>query len=595
MRDRVLENVSFPSLLNIELFRAPLVVAPHPDDEVFGCGGLLALMSKRGVIPRVVILTDGEAQQGSIHNDEAWEGIRRTEGRAAAQLLGYTIEFWGLPDREVRANEFLQARLADTIASMGADLVLCPALHEPHPDHQATALALLWCMGRLKKPVDLCFYESGATLVHCTHLVDISPVRDLKDQALRLYASQESVQPYRSRIMARDHFRAMTLGPDVRAAEGFQWIPISMHGWSAVLPGLDPLFLHARHQAVMPCELPLISVLVRTMEDPRLEHAIASVLAQSHPNIELLIVVASGTNKQPAELYRDLPVPIRLISSERSLSRSQAANIALDAANGDYCLFLDDDDFLAPNHLEKLLSALKMNPESQAAHSDVQVLDREGDELMCYEQPFILSRLTFTNTLPIHSVLFSRKLATQYGCRFDESLDVLEDWDFWLQVCEHTSFVHVPGVSAVYRYSDRSALQSDGETATHYSLSHQRVCIKWLKSWHPKRLSSAIAWHASQLDRLERLLALEASENRAKANEIANLNRRVSQLDFKLATERGFNAKNAAVLSTIRHSVAAVLQLKMWNRRWPIKISLVPKRLGLLAGIIQTAFSGKSR
>ena len=595
MRDRVLENVTFPSLLNIELFRAPLVVAPHPDDEVFGCGGLLALMAKRGVIPRVVILTDGEGQQGSIHNDEAMDGIRRIESRSAAQLLGYAIEFWGLPDREVRANEFLQARLADTIAAMGADLVLCPALHEPHPDHQAIALALLWCMGRLEKPVDLCFYESGATLVHCTHLVDISPVQDLKDQALRLFASQETVQPYRSRIVARDHFRAMTLGPDAQAAEGFQLIPIGSHGWSAALPCLDPLFLHARHQAVMPCELPLISVLVRTIEDPRLEQAVASVLAQSHPNIELVIVVASGMNKKPAELHRDFPIRVRVITSQRCLSRPQAANLALDAANGDYCLFLDDDDFLAPNHLEKLLSALKMNPKSQAAHSDVQVVDPEDDELMCYEQPFTLSRLTFTNTLPIHSVLFNRNLVTHHGCRFDETLDVLEDWDFWLQVCEHTNFVHVPGVSAVYRYSDRSALQSDCDVPTHYSLSHQRICIKWLKSWSPRRLSSAIAWHASRLDRVERLLAHEASENMARAKEIAFLNGRINQLNSELEAKRGYRGAKAAILGVSSISVAAVLQIKSWSRGCPAKISLIPKTFLALACALQRVLSGEIR
>ena len=39
-----------------------LVLAPHPDDEVFGCGGALVQAAKNGIPVRVVVLTDGEAQ-----------------------------------------------------------------------------------------------------------------------------------------------------------------------------------------------------------------------------------------------------------------------------------------------------------------------------------------------------------------------------------------------------------------------------------------------------------------------------------------------------------------------------------------------------
>ena len=40
---------------------AVVVFAPHPDDEVFGCGGALALHARAGVSVHVVLLTEGEA------------------------------------------------------------------------------------------------------------------------------------------------------------------------------------------------------------------------------------------------------------------------------------------------------------------------------------------------------------------------------------------------------------------------------------------------------------------------------------------------------------------------------------------------------
>jgi len=114
-------------------------------------------------------------------------------------------------------------RLRDAVQAHAPDVVLCPDPHEPHPDHQATALALLWVMAEHPHPVDVCFYESGGTLAHCSHLVDITAVVACKNEALRAFASQENAQPYCSRIMARDHFRALPLGPQAQAAEGFQY------------------------------------------------------------------------------------------------------------------------------------------------------------------------------------------------------------------------------------------------------------------------------------------------------------------------------------------------------------------------------------
>ena len=50
---------------------------------------------------------------------------------------------------------------------------------------------------------------------------------------------------------------------------------------------------------------------------------------------------------------------------------------------------------------------------------------------------------------PIHAALFCRELLA--SCRFDESLDLCQDWDFWLQVARHTRFLFHPRQTAIYR------------------------------------------------------------------------------------------------------------------------------------------------
>jgi len=182
-----------------------------------------------------------------------------------------------------------------------------------------------------------------------------------------------------------------------------------------------------------------------------------------------------------------------------------AANVALDAARGQYCIFLDDDDLIAPQHIEKLVHALQRNPEACAAHTDVQVLDMDGNELLRYDRPFCAQRLMGSNVFPIHSVLFARSLVTALGCRFDEALPVLEDWDFWLQVSAHSTFIHVPGVSGIYRYRDRSALQNSAHVH-HQAKWRAMVYSKWLSRWPQQSVADALAWYAAQLDHGEQAL-----------------------------------------------------------------------------------------
>src|ERR1700690_4452808 len=75
-----------------------LVIAPHPDDEVFGCGGTVSLLRDSGGIVTTIIVTNG------AESDDDASGtlieIRAEESRAAAKARGLNAPiFWGLPDR----------------------------------------------------------------------------------------------------------------------------------------------------------------------------------------------------------------------------------------------------------------------------------------------------------------------------------------------------------------------------------------------------------------------------------------------------------------------------------------------------------------
>lgn len=200
---------------------------------------------------------------------------------------------------------------------------------------------------------------------------------------------------------------------------------------------------------------PLVSVIVRSMDRPSLHDALASVLLQDWRPLELVIVNASG-QPHSALPMTSADVAIRLVpDTPVPLARAAAANLGLSAACGESVIFLDDDDLFLPGHLSKLVAALQASPDMVAVYADVELGRFNGPHWQarhCFAADFDRQRLLFENYLPMHAVLF-RRAATQRGdgaCRFDERLDLFEDWDFWLQLCERAPMLRVPGISARY-------------------------------------------------------------------------------------------------------------------------------------------------
>ncbi len=194
--------------------RRVLVLAPHPDDEVFGCGGAIAAHVKAGIPVQVVILTDG-----GLFGDTA---LRLDESKTAAGILGYgKPECWSLPDRGVVFGEPLIQRVMQTVQEGGFDLVYAPSLREIHPDHVQLAQVALEAVRRLGDGFHLAQYEVGAPLwPH--RLLDITPFLSIKLEAMRCFASQLERQSYDLQIGALNRYRSYTLPKSVEAAEAFR-------------------------------------------------------------------------------------------------------------------------------------------------------------------------------------------------------------------------------------------------------------------------------------------------------------------------------------------------------------------------------------
>jgi LmbE family N-acetylglucosaminyl deacetylase len=128
-----------------------MVLAPHPDDESLGCGGLIAACVAARRAPLVVILTDGA---GSHPRSRAYpparlRTIRANEATAAVAHLGLPPERLVLLEEPDTSAPHDGPRFATVVAKLlrlirreaTCTAILAPWRHDPHCDHEAAALA----------------------------------------------------------------------------------------------------------------------------------------------------------------------------------------------------------------------------------------------------------------------------------------------------------------------------------------------------------------------------------------------------------------------------------------------------------------------
>ncbi len=435
--------------------RQALVFAPHPDDEVFGCGGAIARHVEQRVPVQVIIVTDGASATSDSVSDVVT--MREAESRAAAKVLGYGEPiFWRLPDRGLEFGEELVERVRGAVVACGADLVYSPSLREVHPDHRVLAMAVIEALRRLGGGLRVAFYEVGTPLAP-NLLLDISDLISIKGEAMSCFISQLAIQRYDQHIVALNRYRTYTLSSDVAAAEAFFLVEGSALE-TCWLDLYEPEFLrqHRLGLPASPKDLPLVSIIVRTLGRPTLSEALDSIALQTYPHVEVVMVNA-GASEIGVEGDRCGRFPLRMVGDGSLLPRSSAANAGLLAAHGDYLMFLDDDDWIDPGHVAGLLLSLRDQHGFRAAYSGVRTVDDHRQASgMVFNRPYDHLLLLAGNYLPIHGVMFDRRLVSEAGCRFDPDFEIYEDWDFWLQLARHTAFHHVEAVTANYRIASGS-------------------------------------------------------------------------------------------------------------------------------------------
>ena len=180
------------------------------------------------------------------------------------------------------------------------------------------------------------------------------------------------------------------------------------------------------------------------------------------PDLEL-VCVNDGSTDGSGAILRDYagryPAFITLIETPNG-GLGHARNAGLEAAKGEYVLFVDSDDWLAPGAAEEMLEILNRNPGVDAVVFDLMYVDGEGNELRCMQGTEHESEFSFASDptflfSPHNAVnkLWKRELFLASGIRFPDRM-WFEDLATVPKLCLHLKRI-LPVRRAWYRYYQR--------------------------------------------------------------------------------------------------------------------------------------------
>lgn len=473
-----------------------LVLAPHPDDEVIGCGGVVAQHLAEGRVVRVVVATDGTAATETGDPVE-YRARRQAETRASLALLGAgaTVEFLEFPDRELDSAR-IAPQLAAILLDFRPDLILVPGLVEIHPDHVALARGLcsiLQSDASLAPAIAvarIAFYEVGNPL-RPNALVDITAEAEAKFEAIAAHRSQMELRDYAAVARGLNAFRAMSLGPDVRFAEAY-WVTSPATVSTTATSQLRLLMGMPPEIEVASEPLPL-SVIVRTKDRPALlAEAIASIRATQYP-AEIIVVNDGGSTPPPA-------TGVRVVTHEQSRGRSVAMNSGVDAAQHPFIAFLDDDDLYYEEHLATLASAAQGSTHAAWYTDAVSAFLRPGSSgrhethsrLRLFAHDYDADLLLLDNYIPLPTLLLRRADFLAAG-GFDPAFDLFEDWDFLVRLSRLRPFLHIPRITCEVRHFEAgdSIMLSAPEGSAAFRRAKLQVWAKHAALMSPDTIASA--------------------------------------------------------------------------------------------------------
>lgn len=180
-----------------------LIIAPHPDDECIGPGGIMALYPH---LCRVIVLTDGRQGQGDIA-PEIVKDIRKQEFMNEMQAAN--IADYSMMDYE-DGSLMQHTDCLEDIDLTQYTKVFVTGIHDGHSDHAAACISLRQALTKQSvQDIEIYQYEVHSPLREVSHMLDITSVVDKKVSLIRCHQSQLTSLAYDEMAKTLARYRAL--------------------------------------------------------------------------------------------------------------------------------------------------------------------------------------------------------------------------------------------------------------------------------------------------------------------------------------------------------------------------------------------------
>lgn len=229
---------------------------------------------------------------------------------------------------------------------------------------------------------------------------------------------------------------------------------------------------------------PLVNVMMPVYNGQKyLSEAIESVLAQTYPRWEL-IVVDDGSTDESLKIARQYADPRVRVFHQENAGEAAARNEALRQMSGELVAFLDADDHFLPEHLALTTAYLAAHPQMDAVYTDGLHIDQEGRSLQRTlsdrrRGPFegrIFEQLVRASDVfgPPICLVLRREPITRLRLQFDPQIVIGPDWDFTVRYSETTCFGYLDRVTCHYRIHQTNISLQAGQEKRLSSLARCR-------------------------------------------------------------------------------------------------------------------------
>lgn len=261
---------------------------------------------------------------------------------------------------------------------------------------------------------------------------------------------------------------------------------------------------------------PRVSIIVRTKDRPYfLARALTDIAAQSFDDAEVIVVNDGGDRISVDKVVGAAAISdrVRVVDSPSPTGRCVAANAGLRAAVAPFVVLHDDDDLWHPEFLRRAVANLEASTDDAGVMVATEIIYEERHANGWRETsrvPFWggMDGVTFTSLLEVNravpiSFLYRRAVHDEVGY-YDESLDAVEDWEFYLRLTAVHPVAFLGGTPLAYWTQRPQARGIDANSMFELASAHERddlvVRDRALRAWAEKN-GAGLPLYLAMLDR----------------------------------------------------------------------------------------------